>query len=102
MTTEQTEISRLFYLIACSLRDEKPEEAFLEGTDPSRLLALAEGQSLSAITCMALQKTDYLNRIDPALAKRWRERKEKSIRKNIMLDAARESILEEMERRGIW
>lgn len=102
MNDEQLMISVLFYLISCALHKVKPDESKLEGIDMNLLYEMSVKHSLAAMVYIALQKGDSLNKIDSALAKEWKEVKEKAVRKNIMLDAERRQILAELEKRSIW
>ena len=102
MQIEHSESLIMLYLIACALHEEKPDEDVLEGTDISQLFVLAERHSLSGIVYMALLETDALLGTNPIVAKQWKEKKEKAIRKSIMLDVERRQILAELEENHIW
>ena len=47
----------LLYLMACSIQSVKPEEKFLVGADLEKLLQTAKAHSVSAMVCMALEKS---------------------------------------------
>ena len=102
MRTETSETSVLLYLIACALHDEKPDENILAGVDFNHLFTLSQRHSLSAIVYRALQNTEAFRHADQATVKQWKELKEKAIRKNIMLDAERQQIFAELEKKQIW
>lgn len=103
---EETNISRsagdLIYLVACALHNTAPEEAVTAGMDFDALYSLAQNHSLAAIACMGLEKGNALSHCSPELARKWREAKEKAIRKNLILDSERQKLLSELEKNGIW
>ena len=92
----------LIYLMKCSLQNTKPEEAPLARADLEALLRLARAHSVSAMVCMALEKTAIFAGADDAVKKHWREAKNKAIRKNMLLDAERAAIMMQLESAGIW
>lgn len=92
----------LIYLMKCSLQNTKPEEAPLARADLEALLRLAGAHSVSAMVCMALEKTTIFAGADDAVKKHWREAKNKAIRKNMLLDAERAAIMMQLESAGIW
>ena len=69
----------LIYLMKCSLQNTKPEEAPLARADLEALLRLAGAHSVSAMVCMALEKTTIFAGADDAVKKHWREAKNKAI-----------------------
>lgn len=89
------------YLIACALHGKCPE--LPASTDLSALYQFCKRQSVTAITAMALE--EYWRSdppADPAQTHPWKQAKEKAIRKNILLNAERERILEHLEQIGCW
>lgn len=102
MRTDPSETSIMLYLISCALHDEKPDENILDGVNLNHLFILSKKHSLSAIVYMALQNTEVFHHADQTTVKQWKELKEKAIRKNIMLDAERQQILAELEKKYIW
>ena len=102
MRTEYAEISILFYLIACALHDEKPDENILYGVNLDNLFTLSKRHSLSPVVYMAVQNTEAFHHANQTTTKQWKELKEKAIRKSIMLDAERQQILAELEKNHIW
>lgn len=92
----------LIYLMKCSLQNIRPEEAPLARADLEALLRLAGAHSVSAMVCMALEKTEIFASADDAVKKHWREAKNKAIRKNMLLDAERAAIMMQLESAGIW
>lgn len=47
----------LIYLISCALRQEKAKEEMLKGIDLNGVYQLARKHSVTAMVCMALEKT---------------------------------------------
>ena len=82
-------------LISGVLNDKKPDEDLLSGIDPGKLFTVARAHNLAAITAYALEEAGIKY---PAFS----EAKDKAIRKNILLDAEREAVTSEMEKKGIW
>ncbi len=93
---------QIIYLIACALHDIRPDAAAIADIDLEALLRLAKAHSLAAVVCMGLEKGRAFDSAPDETAKKWKEAKNKAIRKNMLLDAARQKILDEMERAGIW
>lgn len=92
----------LLYLMACSLQGTRPKEAALASVDLEKLLLLADAHSVSAMVCMALEQTDAFRCAEEGIRKKWLEEKNKAIRKNMLLDAERNSLGAELEKNGIW
>ena len=63
---------------------------------------MARKHSVSSMVCMALEKTAVFANADEATKKQWIDAKNKAIRKNMLLDAERKTILHELETQGIW
>ena len=57
--------------------------------------------SVCAMVCMALEQSNVFAQSDLKTKKQWLETKNKAIRKNMLLDAERECLMEEMERAEI-
>lgn len=96
------QISDLCYLIYCALHKRNPEEECIAKMDFALLYKLAYEQSLSAITYMALEGTDALENSSAALRETWQQKKDATIRKNILFDNERKNITEKMEKEKIW
>lgn len=92
----------LIYLMACSLQGTKPEEALLANIDLEALLRLAKAHSVSAMVCMALEQTDAFQHAAETTRLKWLDAKNKAVRKNMLLDAERKTILHELETQSIW
>lgn len=92
----------LMYLISCALRRTEVKAEFLDGIDLAGLFVLAQKHSVAAMVCMALEKTGAFEHAEPAVKKQWLDAKNKAVRKNMLLDADRQILMDEMESAGIW
>lgn len=92
----------LIYLMACSLQGTKPEEALLANIDMEALLRLAKAHSVSAMVCMALEQTDAFQHAAETTRLKWLDCKNKTVRKNMLLDAERHQLEKEFAEHGIW
>lgn len=108
MTTEMQNSAKkvsydMIYLVNCSLHGIVPEQNRVEQMDLTALYHMAKYHSLTAMVCMALETAGAFSTCQEAeLVKKWKDAKEKAIRKNLMLDAERKEILSFMEGKGIW
>lgn len=92
----------ILYLCSCALHGIKPNEEKTSRMDIQKLYRMCQFHKLTAMVCMALEKTDVFSGADPAAVKKWKEAKAKAIRKNMLLDAERGQIMEKLEQAGIW
>lgn len=92
----------LIYLISCALRGAAANSGALKEIDLDALFVLAKSHSVSAMVCMALEKTAAFTNADPSAKAKWLDAKNKAIRKNLLLDSERVALMEELERAGIW
>lgn len=102
MEERNAQNKNMLYLISCALHETAPERERIKDMDLSALYQTAAAHSLTAMVCMALESADAFSTADPEIEKRWKDAKNKAIRKNMLLDAEREQILGEMEQAGIW
>ena len=102
MSTITRTSEQLLYLIACALQGVSVREEVLADADLKQLLIMARKHSVASMVCMALEKTAIFVNADEAAKKQWLEAKNKTIRKNMLLDAERKAILHELETQGIW
>lgn len=96
------EAMEIIYLSACALHGVKPEARYVEQIDLKKLYKTCQFHSVTSIVCTALEQADVFSSADSAAAKKWKDAKAKAIRKNMLLDAERGQILDEMEQAGIW
>lgn len=92
----------LIYLMACSLQNTKPEEPPLVHANLEELLRLARAHSVSAMVCMALERTDAFRCAEESIRLKWLDAKNKAVRKNMLLDAERHQLEKEFTEHGIW
>ncbi|WP_392486699.1 nucleotidyltransferase family protein [Haloimpatiens sp. FM7315] len=93
----------MIYLVSCILGGILPKKNSVEQMDLPNIYSMAKKHSLTAISYMALESSNVFSICkDVELAIKWRNAKEKAIRKNLMMDAEREEILSFMEGEGIW
>ncbi|MDD6490474.1 MAG: nucleotidyltransferase family protein [Clostridia bacterium] len=92
----------LIYLISCALRGAEAEESVLNGVNLENLFVLAQNHTVSAMVCMVLEKTEVFVQADPTVQKQWSDARNKAVRKNMLLDVARKTLMDEMENEGIW
>lgn len=89
------------YLASCALHEQCPQweqEGDLDG-----LFRFCKFHTITAITAMALER--YWKEhppADPETAKPWLQSKDKTIRKNILLNAEREALERELDAMGCW
>lgn len=95
-------IMQMVYLISCALHEIRPDKSELGNIDLAALYELTKKHTLTAMVCMALESTNFFVDADLQVVKKWKDDKDKAIRKNMLLDAERVQILAEMEREGIW
>ncbi len=94
-------IKALVYLVSCALHDVVPDGARLEGTDPARLLKLAQAHSLTAIVGSALFRTAFFAEADPAVADQWKQARAGALRKLLLLGHERTQLLADLEKAGV-
>lgn len=102
MSTMTKTSEHLLYLMACALQGVSAREEVLADADLKQLLIMARKHSVASMVCMALEKTAIFANADEATKKQWIDAKNKAIRKNMLLDAERKTILHELETQGIW
>lgn len=100
-TLSQTQ-HQLLYLISCALHETAPEDALLGDIQWNELFSSARAHSVCALVCMALEPTKTFAQADPEVRKQWLDAKNKAVRKNMLLDADRELLMEKMEQAEIW
>lgn len=122
MNEEQTRTAFLtLYLASCLLNGLLPDSEkvhtavlFLKNennpesitdlySDNLRLLYnFCDFHSLTALICSALESADAFAEADPDIIHLWKEAKNKSIRKTILIDAERKKIEKYMDQCEIW
>ena len=102
----------MLYLITCALHNQTPDKDKVCGMDLAALYRYARRHTLAAITYDALELLGSSIGDGPrALAKddtvvsvltKWKETRDKALRKNLMLDAARKKLFQYMDAEHIW
>ena len=97
----------MLYLANCALCDLVPQKEVMEVMDLAAVYATAKNQTMVAVTYYGLENwlsstdsEDY--EIDEDLLKKWQQTRDMAIRKNTMLDIAREQLFAYMDEHGIW
>lgn len=97
----------MLYLVQCSINGLVPDLDRVTKMDLAKVYARSVSQSLEAMTYMALES---LMKAHPAekitdetqVLGKWKEAKNKAIRKTILMDAARAELFTYLEEKGIW
>lgn len=92
----------IIYIIACALHKEVPDVQYIADVNLSEMYVLAQRHTLTAIVCMGLEACKALDVADGDIAAKWREARDKAIRKNMLMDAERSKIFAKLEQAGIW
>ena len=89
------------YLTGCALKGTCPQPN--PDMELSGLYSFCNFHSITSMTAMALEMLwKELPPQEPETMKPWKQAKEKAIRKNILLNAERETILGHLEQLGCW
>lgn len=73
-----------------------------ETPDFEALFLAADRHRLTAAVCAALEQTGLMSRCPSQTARRFQEKKAQSIRKTVLMDAERKTLLDFFEKSGIW
>ena len=102
----------MLYLITCALHNQTPDKDKVCGMDLAALYRYARRHTLAAISYDALEMLgnstgDGLRALakDDTLVSvltKWKETRDKALRKNLMLDAARKKLFQYMDAQHIW
>ena len=84
----------MLYLSLCALNDTTPDKNLVEAIDLDSLFVSCENHKITALVSYALEKVVELPRC-------FAEAKGKAIRKNMLFDAQRQTILSFFEKNGI-
>lgn len=88
------------YLAACALHNTVPQVN--QDLDVDELYQFCKFHSITSIVAMALDEVWKGSPADEEIMKKWRQARDKAIRKNILLNAERERILAHLESIGCW
>ena len=103
MTDKQLKMRQLgmeaSYLAACAIHSITPGRKV---SDPETLYKFCKFHTITSIAAMALEEIWKTAPADEETMKKWRQARDKAIRKNILLNAERERILGFLESIGCW
>lgn len=85
----------MIYLTACAVNGRKPKQERIEALDLPKLFEVCQKHILTACVAYALESAGVKDND-------FTQAKEKAIRKNILLDAERRTILRKLEAEKIW
>lgn len=97
----------LLYLVQCGVNSIIPDPERIVEMDLAKVYVRSKKQSLEAIAYMALESllksNESISIPDPnQVLEKWKEAKNKAIARNLMMDAAREELFDDLEKQGIW
>lgn len=102
----------MLYLITCALHSKTPDKDKVCNMDLAALYRYAKRHTLAAITYDALELLGestgdglYALAKDDTVVSiltKWKETRDKALRKNLMLDAARKKLFQYMDAEHIW
>ena len=105
----------LLYFVCCAVNGAQPKREITETMQWRAVYAMSRFHNLEAMSCMAIENCDNLSDMscvdigkdaspfpDPELMKKWQEKKNKAIRKNILFDVERSRLYGFFDSQGIW
>lgn len=99
----------MLYLVSCALHGKAPDNSRVSEMDLEAVYRYAKCHTLAAITYDALELMDKAyfgglseNASAALLFQKWKEARDKALRKNMMLDAARNKLFTYLDEQGIW
>lgn len=94
----------MLYLVTSALHNRSPHLNKVSDMDLDKLYHMSKFHSMTAIVCMALELSGIFDSdaIAPSHIKKWRDEKDKAVRKTILFDVERQQITDFMEKQGIW
>ncbi len=82
---------------------EPPGQAGSENTSfPEELLGFCVRHSISALVCEALESSVIFDEWGNDISRKWKEMKSKAVRKNLLMDAAKNDLFRFLDSRKIW
>ncbi|MCQ2539481.1 MAG: nucleotidyltransferase family protein [Acetatifactor sp.] len=93
---------QILYLIACALQGYVPRAERLGNVELDALYRLAKKHKLRGMICMALESGGLLADAEEEERKRWTDAKNKTIRYNLLLDAEKNALFQELRTMGAW
>ena len=92
----------LIYLIGCAVNEIVPSLERVEQMDLQAVHRMSVRNSLSAISCMALEDTYGGKLPNTELFRQWEDEKNLAIYKNLLFDAERRELFAFLEESEIW
>ncbi len=93
----------MIYLAVCALHDMTPADDVMEAMDFEQVYRLVKSQTMAAVTFYGLELWPKAKTVvDAELYSKWKEAREKAVRKNLLFDIEREKLFGFMEEKGIW
>ncbi len=93
----------MLYLCGCVLANETPDTARFSELKLKELYEISRFHSLTALVCEGLKRSDFSPSEDEQeYMTAFQREREKSVRKNLMLDTERAKLVAFMEQHGIW
>ncbi len=92
----------MFRLCRCALTDTTPDRTVLSGVSLKELYQIGQYHSLSALICDALERMEWTSPEEQQCLSALQKIKEKSVRKNLLLDTERASLSAFLEENHIW
>lgn len=93
----------MIYLCGCAIAEELPEESRIKTMDFEAVYSISKFHSVQVCAYEALKKSEeYKNRCSEELQKKWKLDADQAVYRDIMFDMERETILAQLEEKGIW
>ena len=105
----------MLYFVCCAVNGFQPKREITETMQWRDVYAMSRFHNLEAMSCMAIENCDNLSDMscvdigndaspfpDPELMKKWQEKKNKAIRKNILFEVERSRLYGFLDSQGIW
>lgn len=95
--------SLILYLVCCTMNGKKADPAMLSGLDADDLMEQAEAHSLAAVIAEALGSAlNDRSLFSEAQARDWEEKRNQTIRTNMLFNAERQNVLALLENNKVW
>lgn len=103
METEHcTEAECLLYLTWCALHESTPSGDRLRDIDLKLLYCLCERNDMTALLYRPVEEYAAANAPGDEILKVWKDKKDRTIRRNILLDSERTALYRWMDSEKIW
>lgn len=106
-----TEYKHLVYLAACAVHDQIPDRTYIDQMNLCLVYRLAKYHTMTAVSYMALESSGVLSDTKwlreqseemQSVLRKWKEAKEKAVRKNFLLDAECAKLFAFCKKEQIW